>query len=234
MVTVALERPDAALLATLSQPFFALQSPKRLTDDLADRAVGTGPFRLASVRPGQVELEANPDYWAGPPRLTRLVFRRLPDEDALVTALLAAEVDLTSAVGQDRVGRLRSDPRVTFDSRIGLNVAFLCPNNERGPLRDVRVRQALARGVDRADLVGRTLDGHGEPARNPLPPSLWGYDRRTKDLPLDLRPPAGCSRRRDTRTASISSCSSPTPRAPTCPRRVEWPRRSATTSSRSG
>jgi peptide/nickel transport system substrate-binding protein len=89
VVTIALDRPDAALLATLSQPFFALQSPKRLTDDLADRAVGTGPFRLASVRPGQVELEANPDYWAGPPRLRRVVFRRLSDEDALVTALLA-------------------------------------------------------------------------------------------------------------------------------------------------
>ncbi len=185
VVTIALERPDAALLATLSQPFFALQSPKRLTDDPPVRAVGTGPFRLAAVRPGQVDLEANPDYWAGPPRLKRVVFRRFPDEDALVTALLAADVDLTSAVGQDRVGRLRSDSRVTFDSRIGLNVAFLCPNNEKGPLRDPRVRQALARGIDRAELVKRTLDGHGEPARNPLPPSLWGYDRRTKDLALD-------------------------------------------------
>jgi ABC-type transport system substrate-binding protein len=147
--------------------------------------VGTGPFRIAAVRPGQVELEANPDHWAGAPRLKRVVFRRLPDEDALVTALLAADVDLTSAVGQDRVGRLRTDPRVTFDSRIGLNVAFLCPNNEKGPLRDVRVRQALARGLDRAQLVERTLGGHGETARNPLPPSLWGYDRRTKDLALD-------------------------------------------------
>jgi ABC-type transport system substrate-binding protein len=186
VVTIALERPDAALLATLSQPFFALQSPRRLTDEA--RAVGTGPFRLAAVRPGQVELEANPGHWAGPPRLKRVVFRRLPDEDALVAALLAGDVDLTSAVGQDRVGRLRGDARVTLDSRIGLNVAFLCPNNERGPLSDVRVRQALARGIDRAGLLGRTLDGHGEPARNPLPPSLWAYDRRTKDLTFD--PPA--------------------------------------------
>jgi len=185
VVTIALDRPDAALLATLSQPFFALQSPKRLTDPLAERAVGTGPFRLVSVRPGEVVLEANPDHWAGPPRLRRLVFRRLPDEDALVKALLADEVDLTSAVGQERVSRLRSDARITLDSRIGLNVAFLCLNNERAPLREVRVRQAIARGIDRPRLVGGTLGGHGEPARNPLPPSLWGYDRRTKDLALD-------------------------------------------------
>jgi len=189
VVSVTLDRPDAALLATLSQPFFALQSPKHLTDPLAERAVGTGPFRLASSRPGQVELVANPDHWAGAPRLKRLVFRRLPDEDSLLAALLAGDVDLTSAVGQHRIGRLRGDPRLTLDSQIGLNVAFLCINNERAPFRDVRVRQALARGVDREELVRRTLGGHGEPARNPLPPSLWGYDRRTKDLGLD-RPAA--------------------------------------------
>ncbi len=189
VVTITLDRPDAALLATLSQPFFALQSPKRLTDSLAERAVGTGPFRLGSNRPGLVELEANPDYWAGAPRLQRLVFRRLPDETALLAALRSGEVDLSSAVGQDRIGRLREDPELTLDSRIGLNVAFLCLNNERAPLTDVRVRQALARSVDRAELVRRTLGGHGEPARNPLPPSLWGYDRRTKDLELD-RPTA--------------------------------------------
>jgi ABC-type transport system substrate-binding protein len=185
VVTIALDRPDAALLSTLSQPFFTLQSPKRLADPLAEKAVGTGPFRLVSARPGEIALEANPDHWGGAPRLKQLVFRRLADEDALVNALLAEEVDLTSAIGQDRAGRLRSDPRVTLDSRIGLNVAFLCLNNERAPLADVRVRQALARGVDRLHLVGGTLGGHGEPARNPLPPSLWGYDRRTKDLPLD-------------------------------------------------
>jgi peptide/nickel transport system substrate-binding protein len=185
VVTIVLDRPDAAFLATLSQPFFALQSPKRLSDPLAERAVGTGAFRIVSARPGEITLEANPDHWAGPPRLKTLVFRRLADEDALVNALLADEVDLTSAIGQDRATRLRADPRVTLDSRIGLNVAFLCLNNERAPLDEVRVRQALARGVDRPRLVGGTLGGHGEPARNPLPPSLWGYDRRTKDLALD-------------------------------------------------
>jgi ABC-type transport system substrate-binding protein len=185
VVTIVLDRPDAAFLATLSQPFFALQSPKRLSDPLAERAVGTGPFRIVSARPGEIALEANPDHWGGPPRLKALVFRRLADEDALVKALLADDVDLTSAIGQDRATRLRADPRVTLDSRIGLNVAFLCLNNERAPLDEVRVRQALARGVDRPHLVGGTLGGHGEPARNPLPPSLWGYDRRTKDLALD-------------------------------------------------
>jgi len=183
-VTLTLDRPSAALLATLSQPFFALQSP-RLLDTAEGRPVGTGPYRFVSSRPGEVELAANPDYWGGAPRLQRVIFRRYRDEDALVAALLAGEVDVTSSVGQDRVGRLRERKEVTLDSRTGLNLAFLSLNNARPPFTDQRVRQALARAVDREALVRDFLGGHGEPARNPLPPSLWGYATNTKELRLD-------------------------------------------------
>jgi peptide/nickel transport system substrate-binding protein len=186
VVSITLEKPNAALLATLSQPFFAIQSPRELTGASGPvRMVGTGPFRLASVRPGEVRLEAHARHWAGPPRLGALVFRRLPSEDALVAALLAGEVDATSAIGQARVDRLRRHPDIVLDSRTGLNVVFLSVNNERRPWDDRRVRQALARAVDRPALVERILAGHGEPASNPLPPSLFGYARRGKELVLD-------------------------------------------------
>ena len=178
VVTIALERPNAALLATLSQPFFALQSPKRLTDDLARPAPWAPvPSGWPHGGPGLVELEANPDYWAGAPRLARLVFRRLPDETALVAALLAGEVDVTAAVRPGPHGPPAAGPPRHLDSRIGLNVAFLCVNNERRRLR-TSARPSGPRPRDRPrGPRRRTLGGHGEPARNPLPPSLLGYDR---------------------------------------------------------
>lgn len=184
VVSITLERPNAALLATLSQPFFSLQSPRQL--EAGDhRPVGTGPFRLAAARPGEVELEANLECWSGPPRLKRLVFRRFASEEALVSALLGGEVDVTSALGQDRVELLHRRPEITLDSQTGLNVAFLSINNERSPFTDPRVRQALARAMDRDALVHDVLGAHGETAQNPLPPALWGYDTLTKELMLD-------------------------------------------------
>jgi peptide/nickel transport system substrate-binding protein len=188
VVALTLDRPNSALLATLSQPFFSMQSPRELQAG-SSRPVGTGPFRLASDRPGEVRLEADATHWAGAPRLRRLVFRRLPDEDSLVRALLAGDVDVTSAIGQERMGRLHDRPEITLDSQIGLNIAFLSINNERPPFHDPRVRQALARAVDREALVDEVLGGHGEPARNPLPPHLWGYAARSRELILD-RPTA--------------------------------------------
>jgi len=188
VVALTLDRPNAALLATLSQPFFSMQSPREL-HAVTPRPVGTGPFRLASGRPGEIRLEADASHWAGAPRLKHLVFRKLPDEDSLVRALLAGEVDVTSAVGQERVDRLHGRPEIALDSQVGLNIAFLSINNQRPPFDDPRVRQALARAVDREALVDGVLGGHGEPARNPLPPHLWGYAARSRELILD-RPAA--------------------------------------------
>ena len=94
-------------------------------------------------------------------------------------------MDVTSAVGQARVAQLREQPEVTLDSRTGLNLAFLSVNNERPPLSDARVRQALARSIDRDALVHEFMGGHAEPARNPLPPLLPGYDAHAKPLRFD-------------------------------------------------
>jgi peptide/nickel transport system substrate-binding protein len=185
VVSITLDRPNAALLATLSQPFFSLQSPRELRRGGAGRPVGTGPFRLVSSAPGLVELIPNWTYWGGPPRLGGITFRRYRDEGALAAALLSGEVDVSSAVGYQRLPQLRVSPGIALDSKTGLNLAFLSLNNERRPLDDRRVRQAISRAIDRPALVSRFLGGHGLPARNPLPPSLWGYSARTKDLTLD-------------------------------------------------
>ncbi|HVR71877.1 MAG TPA: ABC transporter substrate-binding protein [Vicinamibacteria bacterium] len=185
VVSVMLDRPNAALLATLSQPFFCMQSPRELRSRKAGPLSGTGPFRLGAVRRGQVELLAAREHWAGKPRLQRVVFRRLPSEDALLAALLADEVDVTSALGLHRVEALRRHAGLTLDARTGLNIAFLSVNNERKPLADPVVRHAISAAIDRPAIVRDLLGGHGEPARNPLPPSVWGFSARTRELSRD-------------------------------------------------
>lgn len=123
MVQITLDRPSAALLSTLSQPFFAMQSPRRLAG------------------PGNVELSAFDGHWAGPPRLRRLAFRRFPDEEALARALACGEADVSSAIGPAQAARLRADPGLTLDSQTGLNLIYLALNNERAPLADARRAQ---------------------------------------------------------------------------------------------
>jgi len=184
VVQVTLDRPNAALLSTLSQPFLAMQSPRQLAAG-SDAPVGTGPFRLVSAAPGLVELLAWDGYWAGAPRTRRLLFRRFADEPALAHALATGEVDVTAALGPDRAAELRAQAGVTFDTQPGLSLTFLAVNNERSPFSDVRVRRALSRAIDRAALVRELLAGHAEPASAALPPMLLGPDERARELVLD-------------------------------------------------
>jgi peptide/nickel transport system substrate-binding protein len=186
LVQITLDRPNSALLSTLSQPFFSIQSPGRLAGPGNDVPIGTGPFRFVRARNGAVELAAFDGYWAGPPRLRRVVFRRFPDEAALADALATGEADVTSALGAGRADRLGSEAGVTLDSQTGLNVIYLALNNERAPFTDARVRRAVSRAIDRATLVREVLAGHAEPADTVLPPTLFSHDTRTRALVLDL------------------------------------------------
>lgn len=178
VVALTLEDKNAALLATLSQPFFAMQSPRQL--GRGTRPVGTGPFAFTSASAGEVVLEAHRSYWGGPPRLRRLVFRHYPTADRLRAGLVAGDVDVTSALGHGEARRLRGRPDLTLDSQTGHNLAYLALNHARPPFQDVRVRRALARAIDRRRLVDEVLDGHGEPARHPLPPSFFPRDPKVK------------------------------------------------------
>jgi peptide/nickel transport system substrate-binding protein len=184
-VQIVLDRPNAALLATLSQPFFGLQSPRQLGVAASQTPVGTGPFRVSATRPGLVELAAFPGYWRGAPRLAKVQFRRFPSERALALALETGEADVSSAVDQGHVALLRSRDDISLDSRTGLNLAYLALNNERPPFDDSRVRQAVARAVDRPAIIRDALAGHGEPASTPLPPSVIGPDVRTREIVRD-------------------------------------------------
>ena len=183
LVQITLDRANAALLPTLSQPQFAIQSPRQLAFP-GNPPVGTGPFLVHDVRPALVELLSFPRYWGGAPRLERLVFRRFNDASALVQALTAGTADVSSAIGPAEVAALRSRPDLALDSQTGLNLVYLALNDERTPFRDVRVRQALSRAIDRHALL-HLLGGHAEAAQGPLPPSVFGRVGLARELRLD-------------------------------------------------
>jgi peptide/nickel transport system substrate-binding protein len=184
VVGINLERPSTALLATLSQPFYSIQSPRQI-GQAAALPVGTGPFRLNSAKPGMIELTANPGYWGGAPRLKSLVFKRLPSQEALLGELLSGAIDVTSALDRSGVSLAKEHSDIAIETQKGLNIGFLSLNNERAPFSDRRVRQALARALDAEALVEQLLGGRGEPVHTPLPPSLWAFAPLQKWAHLD-------------------------------------------------
>ena len=170
-------------MGTLVMPKHIYQGTDPKTNPANRNPVGSGPFRFSKwERGGHVELVRNREYFRPDrPYLDRLVFRFAPDAAARLLAFEKGELDFLHAyiVPYNEVARLRKNPKFQVVDR-GLELVatneFLFFNLREGPLKDVRVRQALAYAIDRGEIQNRALFGLGKVAHSQLNSSLaWAF-----------------------------------------------------------
>jgi peptide/nickel transport system substrate-binding protein len=121
-----------------------------------NRPVGSGPYRFVKRIPETaIELEANPDYFAGAPTIDRVVLKIGQDygEASGLVELLSGNVDAIPYVKPaDLVsvdGRAEYRTNYSFDAG---HLAVLAWNQVHPALADRRVRQALSMAIDRTEL----------------------------------------------------------------------------------
>ena len=160
-VELTLNSPDAALPSKL-----ALSSTAILPADVDLEAIqttpnGTGPFTLENRTPSEsLTLASNPDFWAGEPVLDRVEYRVIPDEQAVVSALQAGNVQM--ATFDDPLVAQTIGGTVEVIETPKLDYQVLQINNQAEPLDDVNVRLALACAVDREEVLESAALGAGE------------------------------------------------------------------------
>lgn len=144
--------------------------PKHLLKNLANinhaaynsKPVGIGPFRYVTwVRGDHVELEANPNYWRGTPKLKKIIFKIIPDYNTLLTQLQTGEVDLWPSVGLGFFSRVSALKSVVTIHSPGFYFAHLDFNGVRPLFADKAVREALRYAIDRRTLRDKIQHGLG-------------------------------------------------------------------------
>jgi peptide/nickel transport system substrate-binding protein len=185
----SVEAPDPkTLVVTLTRPWTGLLSnlvpvaiiPKDSYATQKDHPLGTGPFKFVSYDSSQqmVDLEAYPDYWEGAPHLQRVRVRVISDTNALQAELRSGRVDiapLPTSLSPDAIKLLRQDPNLQVLQFEGSNLNLLTFNCGQPPLNEVRVRQAIAYGIDREGMIRDLLLGQGKIAHSILPEESWAY-----------------------------------------------------------
>ncbi len=159
---------DFTLTITYSRPTNALSGnityfPKHLLEDLDPReysswefwthAVGNGPYRyVRHVPKTMMELEANPDFYKGKPKIERVALKFGPNMQLL--ELLSGNVDVVYQFGTTGIRGLGEDPRFRLyyserNDHWGHGILW----NQRHPLlRDPVVRRALTMAINRREL----------------------------------------------------------------------------------
>ncbi|MGE2722698.1 ABC transporter substrate-binding protein [Mycolicibacterium celeriflavum] len=152
---------------------------------IATHPVGTGPFAFQSQKSGDsITLTANPSYWGGAPKIAGVTFRFISEPSTALSALQAGEIDWTDSIPPQRVAQLRDDDSLHLAVTASNDYWYLALNEAHKPWDDVRVRQAVAYGIDRAAIVQATSYGTAAANQLAIPegnPWYTAYDRYRYD-----------------------------------------------------
>ena len=194
---------DHTFRVTYDQPFApALMSwgsailPKHLlegkdisTSPLARRPVGTGPYMFREWIPGQkIVLISNPDYFEGRPYIDGYVMRIIPDMATMFLELRANGID---RMGLTPLQYMRQTENNLFRNNfnkyryLSFSYTYLGYNLENPLFADKRVRQAIAYGINRDEMIQGVLLGLGKTATGPYKPGTWVYNPNVRTYPYD-------------------------------------------------
>lgn len=140
--------------------------------------MGTGPFIFKERVPGvSVTLEKNPNYFIeGLPYLDGIVYQPMADDTTRVTALRSNSVDFVDYVPYTQMDIIADDPNLVFMSDDVTGFGWIGFNHELDPVSDVKLRQAIAHGMNRETMVSTAFSGHGSPITGGLiPKGMIGY-----------------------------------------------------------
>jgi len=122
--------------------------------------VSGGPFEIQSYTQGQDLVEVrNPHWWGTPAPLDKLIFRFFADDNQIPPALQNSEVNganpaQASLQFKDAIATV---PNLTTTIEAGLEFQHMDFNQANPYLAKLDVRQAIAYGTNRADMVNRIV-----------------------------------------------------------------------------
>ena len=165
--------------------------------------IGTGPYKFVEFKTGdRLVYEANKDYWGPKPKWDKVTFKPISSDPTRLAALKAGDIDIMDIVPTQDVGTMKKDPNFVVSEGPGNRPWYLWLDSRRdiapdvvdndgkpirNPLRDWKVRRAIALAVNRQAIVERVFEGSAAPTMQLLPDNFYGFNT---DLKVEAADPA--------------------------------------------
>ena len=202
-VRINLHTPFPPALANLAGLGFILQKghydsapakPDGKKDFGAVPPNGTGPYRIAEVKPGQsILMVKNPDYFKGgfkgEPAISKILFRTIKDANTRAAELMTGAIDWIWDVPKDLAERLKANPALVVENAKTLRVSYLQFDVQgvsgQKFFMDKRVRQAVAHAINRESLTKNLVGPASVVAHSPCHPDQFGCSQKVTQYPYD-------------------------------------------------
>ena len=166
-------------------------------------AIGTGAFKFVRYAKGdRIELARNDAYWGAKAAWDKVTLRIITADPSRVAALLAGDVRAIENVPTADIARISKSSELTLYRTVSHRLMYLHldSNRERSPfvtakdgkpldknpLKDVRVRRAISKAINRQALVERVMEGAAVTTGQLMPEGMFGYTSALKPEPYDV------------------------------------------------
>jgi peptide/nickel transport system substrate-binding protein len=177
-IRIGLKYPRMHLLYMV--PLVSPDAMSRYGRNLAERPVGTGPFKFDRWAGDEIRLSAYGGYWGGRPKIDAISFKVIPQADKAMHEFLAGRLDVIPEVEPNHVERIIANPATRLVRVPTLSLYYLGFRTDRKPFDDVRVRQAISKAVDVERAILFISRGMGLAAFGPIPPGAEAHDMTLK------------------------------------------------------
>ncbi|MEF2966491.1 ABC transporter substrate-binding protein [Paenibacillus sp. M1] len=156
---------------------------------LNDKPLGSGQYKLTKYSPGQeVVFEANENYFRGAPEVKNVIFKTTTETTNL-PMLQQGETDMDEGftVTEDIVEALKEMGFVDINLLPNNGYGYIAFNHRLEKFKDVKVRQALVYGLNRADIVAGIYGPYADVINIPESTVSWAYtDENIETYDFDL------------------------------------------------
>jgi len=175
-VRLRLKNFDATLLANLQSLRFFKNHNSSL--------IGTGPFALESQNNNEVVLRANRFHPYAKPKVERVVFKVIRDDNIRFLHTYKGEIDIVqSDLPASKIRFLRQKGHVHVYEYPGLSMSYILLNLTDPVLKNLEVRRALAHAIDRPAIIRYKLEDFAKLATSVLSPGNPFHNLRLQPIP---------------------------------------------------
>lgn len=186
-VVIKTSQPSAVVPGSLADPLFLIVDTTVDTDKFATEGpICTGPYVVDSFNPTEdCKLIKNEYYWDGDVPLEQVTMKCIDDQATRSMALQNGEIQVAYNLKTENAKEFEKDDEIQIQELDSLRSTYAFMN-QKGALKDIKLRQALIRGLDRESYAEKLLQGGATPGKAPIPPTLdFGFDELTDENAYD-------------------------------------------------
>lgn len=195
-VVFELKRPESPFLANLAMDFASILSEEyaqtlvksgKGLKTLETAPIGTGPFVFKSYqKDSAIKYVANANYYKGKPKIENLIFVIVTDSTVRTQKMKSGECHVMSEPQPQDIEALSKNPAIKVLNSAGLNVSYIAFNTEKKPFDNLKVREAISLALNKKAYIDVIYKSQGTPAKNPIPPTMWSYNKNTPESTYDV------------------------------------------------